>query len=294
MGMLQSHPFNTQVISVGNIQVGGAGKTPLVAWIARESIQRGKRVCILCRGYQGEWENGGGILYSKHSSQHVFVPASVCGDEAALLHELVPEAVIGVGADRVRNLKRILKNASSSADERVDLVILDDGFQHHRIKKDLEIVALTSQSRWKTFYRDWNSALKFADILIWTKGEVPPHFYSKPHLRVQYQLNANPENTSYWLVTGVAQSQDVKNLAEKSGYKILKHTSFPDHARYSKEIVSEIVKKANQEKLKIILTGKDWVKWREYSLDKQNFCVLEPEIFFPDGIHFFEERIWKK
>ena len=85
-----------RVISVGNLQVGGAGKTPLVALIAKEANTRGLSVCILTRGYRGEWEKDGGILFPKDLAD-----PRLCGDEAALLREEVPEAWIAVGRNRV-------------------------------------------------------------------------------------------------------------------------------------------------------------------------------------------------
>jgi len=89
-GWVGSRKLPARVLSVGNLQVGGAGKTPLVALIAQEAIARGQRVCILSRGYGGIWEANGGVIAPGKEPAH---PA-LCGDEPALLHELAPEAWI--------------------------------------------------------------------------------------------------------------------------------------------------------------------------------------------------------
>jgi tetraacyldisaccharide 4'-kinase len=105
--------LSARVISVGNIQVGGAGKTPLVAHLARQGIKRGLKVCILCRGYGGAWEADGGVL-PPQDSRAARPDGQNCGDEAALLHDLVPQAWIGVGADRAASFNEVKKGAGGA------------------------------------------------------------------------------------------------------------------------------------------------------------------------------------
>jgi tetraacyldisaccharide 4'-kinase len=273
-----------RVISVGNIQVGGAGKTPLVAYLARQAKDRGLTVCILCRGYGARWETQGGVIAPGLSSPD----ARECGDEASLLHELAPDAWIGVGADRARQFDEVLKLVS-----RIDLVLLDDGFQNHRLEKDLDIVALTS-ARWgQKIFRDFRGALRRAHLLVWTKGEVRPRDFRRPFVRVKMELPQAPSSSRYLLVTGLADGAHARQSIERAGYVIEKHLTFPDHARYAEVVVDSIVQEARSRGLKIAMTGKDWVKWRSFvpaPLNGSLIEVLEPKLQLDPS----DEKIWNQ
>jgi tetraacyldisaccharide 4'-kinase len=279
---------------VGNIQAGGAGKTPLVAAIAREAAERGITACILCRGYGGEWERSGGVLHPGTPAPE----ARICGDEAALLHDLAPLAVIGVGADRVAQWERTVSAVRARGLE-IGLVILDDGFQHWKIKKDVEVVALTSFGPGEVAFRDSRRALEKADLLVWTKGERrPPMPEAKPWTRVRYRL-APPraDQRGIWLVTGVADGKSVEELVRLSGYQVDRHISFPDHARYAEVMVQELVKNARRAGVGIAVTGKDWVKWREIAGVREGVgpglvMALEPELEWQEGREKWNRALW--
>jgi hypothetical protein len=91
------------------------------------------------------------------------------------------------------------------AGARFDLVILDDGFQHWKIRKDLEIVALTSRTPSDILYRDFTGAASGADLLVWTKGERAPEMPAgKPFIKVRFELPETAwRGVPIWLVTGV-------------------------------------------------------------------------------------------
>ncbi|MBY0471402.1 tetraacyldisaccharide 4'-kinase [bacterium] len=286
-----------RVVSVGNLQAGGAGKTPLVAQLAREAHEKGLSVCILIRGYGGSWEHTGGVIDSQDSLRHKAKPtAAESGDEALLLSDLVPSAYIGVGADRVRAYRMACLEKGSG----FDLVILDDGFQHWKIRKDLNIVAVTSGGPWSRVFRDSVSALKYADLVVWTKGDTRPFYidaFAKEQVRVRFQLQAPAEEKKrVWLVTGIADSESARSSAARAGYQILKQISFPDHARYTSEDVDRILGQAKRENNWIAVTGKDWVKWREFSAFagpvSQPVVVLEPELVFEEGREVWLQKLW--
>lgn len=278
-----------RVISIGNIQAGGSGKTPLVAYTANQAIERGMNVCILCRGYGGAWESVGGFI-APHSHP---MNGQICGDEPALLHDLIPGAWIGVGADRESSFFEIQKSAGKN----MDLVILDDGFQNYKIKKDLEIVALTSFTRFQRVFRDFESALQVADLVVWTKGEREPDARSRPWVRAHLELaSAEFERTAEWvLVSGVAESGQVKLDAERAGYRIRNHIRFPDHARYGEKLVCSILEDALAQKCKILITGKDWVKWRGLAPESLHgiFHVIEPKVrLSPEDLKIWNRVLW--
>jgi tetraacyldisaccharide 4'-kinase len=286
VGLLKTVKLNSRVISVGNIQVGGAGKTPLVAQISNEGIARGLKVCILLRGYKSEWENQGGILAPGGQKIHT----RLCGDEAALLHDLSPRAYVGVGANRLQQYQAILNLAQT----KMDLVILDDGFQNWQIQKDLEIVAVTSAKPSEILFRDQSKALKHAQLLVWTKGKERPVTFGRPLVCIKYRLPTSPGNDPIWLVTGIADGQFAYSLALQSGYNVIRYLSFGDHAPYDLATVRGLMKQAAAVRCKVALTGKDWVKWRDLGIPETDVIVLEPELVFEEGRDTWSRLLWSE
>src|SRR5712692_4300728 len=130
-GLFRVHKVGAPVISVGNLTTGGTGKTPLVEWIARALARRQRRVCILTRGY-GRQHPGRRVVVSNGSE--IFSDAREAGDEPLLLAEkLKGEAAVICDADRVAAARWVIENLGT------ELIILDDGFQHLRLARDLDI-----------------------------------------------------------------------------------------------------------------------------------------------------------
>jgi tetraacyldisaccharide 4'-kinase len=281
-GLLRPARLPVRVVGVGNIQAGGAGKTPLVARIAREAAERGLVACILCRGYGARWERGGGVI-----SPGDAVAADACGDEAALLHDLAPAAWIGVGADRARQFEAVRRRAG-----KLDLVVLDDGFQHWRITRDLDIVAVTDARRGETLFRDFAGALQRAHLLVWTKGECWPAGYPEPHARIRFRMPEGSRAQPVWLVTGLADGKRARAAIEAAGFAVARHVEFPDHARYAAPIVQGIVEGARRAGAVVATTGKDWVKWRDLGVGASEVRVLEPEVAFASGEDAWRRALW--
>gem|GEM_PF-22482 len=288
-GLIQTVRLESRVISVGNIQAGGTGKTPLVAQIAREANERGLVAAILTRGYRSVWEISGGVICPKAD-----VNTQLCGDEAALLHDMAPDAYIGVGADRVKQFYEV----SRVLGRHPDLVILDDGFQNWKIRKDVEIVAITSLNRTQAYFRDWNRALLNADLLIWTKGEIKPKDYQKPLVPVRFRISQENHSARLSapmivLVTGIADPESARQAITRIGYRIAKHFSFSDHFQYHRPLVEEILSSLEGKNLKLAMTGKDWVKWREFGVSREQVLVFEPDLIFEEGKEIWDRILWK-
>lgn len=132
-GWLKSRRLKHPVISVGNLSVGGTGKTPLVILIAKTLLAAGRRPCILTRGYGRR--GGMGLIALDPDSGLIFDPRAV-GDEPALLAQALPNIPIIVARDRFR------AGLIAERDFRADVHLLDDGFQHLALARDLDIVLL--------------------------------------------------------------------------------------------------------------------------------------------------------
>ncbi|MFH1201870.1 MAG: tetraacyldisaccharide 4'-kinase [Candidatus Omnitrophota bacterium] len=126
--IFRKYSLGCKVISVGNITWGGTGKTPAVEYIARKLSGQGRKVAILSRGYgkRGTRDEGRGTNYE------------TMGDEPYMLKKNLPEIPVLVGRDRIKNGTLAIKEYGA------DVIILDDGFQHWRVRRDLEIVVIDS------------------------------------------------------------------------------------------------------------------------------------------------------
>ncbi|MFL6373498.1 MAG: tetraacyldisaccharide 4'-kinase [Pyrinomonadaceae bacterium] len=133
-GILDVHDLRARTISIGNITVGGTGKTPLVAYVAREAAARGEKVCILSRGY-GRENAGERVLVS--DGDRVLVDASRGGDEPVeLANKLLGTAIVIADADRVGAAEWALRKFGVTA------FVLDDAFQHRRVRRNVDIVCV--------------------------------------------------------------------------------------------------------------------------------------------------------
>ncbi|MCC7440347.1 MAG: tetraacyldisaccharide 4'-kinase [Bdellovibrionales bacterium] len=301
-GWLPRRRLAARVISFGNLQAGGAGKTPLVAAAARELAARGADVCILSRGYGGAWERGGGVIGPGDGPAR----AQLTGDEPALLHDLAPGAWIGVGADRGKAFERVLRQRGGRPP---GVVLLDDGFQHWRLHRDLDVLALTSLRPWQTLFRDWPCRARWARLAIWTKGAEPPPDWGRldasRKARVEFfptlldPLGAKTtepvsQTPALWLVTGVADAHSVRTALEDVGVRIRKHVRFRDHARYDGKMVLDLLDESADAGCVLGLTGKDWVKWREHvARDRwDQIRIFEPGIRWIEGRNAWETALW--
>ncbi len=129
-GLLRRVRLPVRVVVVGNIAVGGSGKTPLVAWLARELATSGVRVAVVTRGYGG---HAAGVQRVTAQSA-----ASDCGDEALWLARTTGVPVMA-GRDRIAAVRALL------VEDAPTLVLSDDGLQHYRLARDIEIVAVDAQ-----------------------------------------------------------------------------------------------------------------------------------------------------
>jgi len=121
------------VISVGNLTLGGTGKTPVTAWIARSLLGQGLRVAVLSRGYGGTLEGQVAVV---SDGQMILLTPDQCGDEPYLLASTVPGLMVVIGSDRFQAGQLALQRLQP------DIFLLDDGYQHLRLQRDLNILLM--------------------------------------------------------------------------------------------------------------------------------------------------------
>ena len=170
------------VVSVGNLSVGGSGKTPLVAALARRLASRGVPVAVVSRGYGRE---GSEPFVLVSDGRRVLVDARVGGDEPVELAEGIDGLAVAVGPDRYEVGRRLIEELGPR------LIVLDDGFQHRRLARDLDLVCLACGEQEHALLpagrlREPVAALKRADAVVLTEfreGCEPPAGLDVPVLR---------------------------------------------------------------------------------------------------------------
>ena len=292
-GTFHSTKLPRPVISVGNITTGGTGKTPLVEWVARTLSATGKKVCILTRGYGRENPDRMVIVSDGHT---VMATHSEAGDEPFLLAtNLRGAAAVISSADRVTAGNEAIRRFNT------DCFVLDDGFQHLRLERDLNIVTIDATNPWGGGHllpygrlREPLSGLKRADVIVITRtdqannaneirddvcklaGDVPI-FPSRMRTARITPLNdlSEPLGPPVAAFCAVGNPGSFFNAIAD---EVVTKKAFPDHHRYSQSDIDaliEIAKRAGAKSL--ITTAKDAVKLRDLSFSLPCY-VLEIEL----------------
>lgn len=280
-GSFKTHSVGAPVISVGNLTTGGTGKTPLVEYIAGELAKSGRRVCVLTRGYRRE--SSGRIVVS--DGEKILADVNQAGDEPFLLAEkLQGQAAVVCDADRVAAARWAIENLQS------DTFVLDDGFQHQRIQRDLNILTIDATNPWGNgrllpagILREPRNALSRADCVVITRADDPnqveklrdeidvlrpgaPIFISRMQLRGLRRLDdsaAAEETRSTAAFCAVGNPNSFFDLLRRNGYELTYTRSFRDHHKYTQSDIDDITRHAQASGAQMLITtAKDAVKLR--------------------------------
>lgn len=294
--------INTPVVSIGNITVGGTGKTPLVAFLASFLLNEGYKVGIVSSGY-GRQSKEPFILpgYKMMNENHLNI-----GDEVKLLSQMLPEAVFSVDMNKSQAAKAIEKF------DKFDLILVDDGFQHFDLYRDIDLVTYDAgidKKLLKPFpygvMREPKSALKRADIIVITRSKFARDLNQLQNQLKKYNPSATHFNARFTATELIGKNQNlpVKYLEDKSvflfagigNFKSLKRQVFAlcsdldycmeldDHQYYNYDILNEIKTKADELESDLILTtGKDWVKIVDFNFNRE-FYYLNQTIDLDPG-----------
>jgi tetraacyldisaccharide 4'-kinase len=274
--VLKSHMLSVRVISVGNLSMGGTGKTSFVIWLLENLKQQGINVGVVSRGYGGK--------VKKFAEVSPGADPKIFGDEPALIanSELGP---VFVGANRVNAARALIKKY------KVDMILADDAFQHRRLKRDLDIVLIDYSEPQSSYslvpqgrLREEFEALKRAHVVVETKrnfsdltdfshieDQIPKDLI---RLKMDYKfisvgdadgVPVRNQGMNYLLVSGVAGPQGVEKLAREK-VNVLDHMIFKDHHKYTPSEAKALLEEVKDQKdLCILTTHKDAVKLKEFS-----------------------------
>jgi tetraacyldisaccharide 4'-kinase len=255
VGILTDKKLPRPVVSIGNIGVGGTGKTPVTAFIARKLLARGFKVACLSRGYGGAFEGQTTIV---SDGAGPVLSAEQCGDEPFLLASSVLGLMVIIGTDRYA--------AGMLAMERLspDIFLLDDGFQHLRLHRDLDILLLDCVrpfgNGWTLpagLLREPSGAALRADWVVHTRcrdGVMHlPLLDGIPQISCRYRLGKLMTLTGGEPVemtaicengivacAGIAEPEQFFSGLEALGLKVLCRLPLPDHAAYDTGVISRM------------------------------------------------------
>ena len=274
-GWFETRKLDRPVVSVGNLTVGGSGKTPLVGLLLEIFLKRGWRPCVLTRGYGRR--SGGAIIVLEPGSARAPTAREV-GDEGALLARKFPQVPIVVAADRYR--------AGRLAEERfkVDVHLLDDGFQHWGLARDVDVVLLDVTQGFSDCgllpagrLREPWAALERAHIVVLTRAELgDPALVEAKVRRINPQVKSFVSTTKLCglldVSSGAVRSQDVFQAKpvfafcgignpkaffadlRKWGYSVSAEFSFRDHHAYSSAELSRLGARAGRAQASALVT----------------------------------------
>jgi len=288
------------VISVGNLTVGGTGKTPTCLWLAGELQKRGFKVGILSRGYRRQ-ERNAVVLHSQapHEDSEKNDDLLRAGDEPVMMARLYGQNV-GVCQNRRKAAKQLLQAADA------DVLILDDGFQHRWIHRDADLVLLGSQSSgWMLPvgpFREPKRNFRRADFLLDTaagnewKTAIPDDWSAVRYTAAlrpvslvgfnSHKLKEYPLTLLYrskiLTVTGVADPTGLYRLLYDCDGEIVNTLEFPDHHVYTTADWQEINRMGRLVDL-IITTEKDILKLQRFPFAKDKLLALRVAMSVENG-----------
>ena len=280
-GLFTSRRLGRPVISVGNISVGGTGKTPMTAHIARYLIGQGKRVAVLSRGYGGTSRGEARIV---SDGTMFFLSAHEAGDEPYLLAKELPGLMVLIGHDRYEAGK------VAERDLNPDCFILDDGFQHLRLRRDLDILLLDGRNPFGNgmtlpagLLREPKSAIGRADLIVLTRcaaeGALPNGVDSgAPTLRAGHRLvGVSPlgggvrqpfsalHGERVLAFAGIADPSGFFEALSGEGVDLVATRPFPDHAGYGEAAIEELCRLRDDVGATcLVTTAKDAVKLESF------------------------------
>ena len=272
IGVIKSHQFNLPIISVGNLVLGGSGKTPTIEYLIR-LLSKNYKIAVLSRGYGRK--SKGFIIADSNSDTNLI------GDEPMQYYRKFKNIIVSVDSNRVRGINKLIKLNSKP-----EIILLDDAYQHRRVKPEMSILL----TKFNDLYSDDNifplgnlreskSNANRADIIIVTKCDKNISKDQKRHIIQKLNIGDNQKiyfssikyskmlydkesskllsefkNIKFTLVTGIANSSHMVNYLKDNDFNF-NHLSFKDHHNYSDSDISNI----NNNEI-VIATEKDYVK----------------------------------
>ena len=279
-GLFRVYRAPVPVISVGNLAAGGTGKTPVIDHIARYLLGQGRRVAIVSRGYGAEKHPGVQLVCAGNGP---LLSARQVGDEPYLLARRNPRALVLTARRRAEGVRKAVTELAA------EVVLLDDGFQHRAVARDLDIVLLDARCPLGNglplpagHLREFPSALRRGNLFILTRSPLEPVPSSglpgpvlhSRHILSQFLLGSDGGRHPFSQLlgkcglafAGIADPSSFFAALQQRGLTLGKTLSFADHCRYNAEQLEQL-RRAAADVDYLITTEKDGVKLGDLAFD---------------------------
>ncbi len=308
VGWLSSQSYHLPIISVGNITVGGTGKTPLTEYIIR-LLEKDYRMCLLSRGYKRKTK---GALLAKPDAT-----AQMIGDEPFQIKRKFKSVDVVVAEKRVEGMELILQNTKA------EVVLMDDAYQHRYVTPGLSILVIDyNRPLWKDYpfpagnLRETRQGQKRADVIVVNK--CPADFsasdkaywlqrlnadskqqvffthitYGEPTVLLKNEVEVFPLDASVVALAGIAQPQGFLMHLDKH-FRVDEEMIYPDHHHFSGTDIEQITDKLADGNKQLVTTEKDAVRLEVLPAELKKRCWFIPiqlKVLFDEEIQF-ENRI---
>jgi tetraacyldisaccharide 4'-kinase len=277
-GTIAVSRVSARVIVVGNLTVGGTGKTTLAAFLAESLAASGRKVAVISRGYGGR--AGAGPLTVSDGRGRPLGPEQA-GDEAALLARRLPGVPVLAGADRVRVARAAIEMFGA------EIIILDDGYQHLALHRDLNLLVLDGRRDPAQEFllprgplREPLAAAARAQALVFSHADGPPRWPwierirpGLPSFTMRYrpaglrplapELDPPPLDAPALAFCGLGEPEQFFAALAAAGVPVQAAVAFPDHHRYTKKLLETLAVQARAAgATRLVTTEKDAVKLR--------------------------------
>ena len=308
----KTHAVDIPVISIGNITTGGTGKTPLVRYLAEIIVKMGYKPGIISRGY-------GRITKAQlvvHDGKLIKSDWDKSGDEPYLLASWLKTVPIIVDSDKVNGAKYMVDNFD------IDVILLDDAFQHRKIRRDLDIVLINSTVNSDSLkllptgmLREKLKNITRGDILIFTKNtnnkfpDISSQFQNKfgnkmmtssteyyiTKFTTRDRMNTSELQNPSFSFCGIGDPQSFKKGLKVVGLDIKHYHIFKDHQRYDTQTLKLLLTEINELNIKsVITTEKDVIKLPEWFVNGINLFILQMVfVFSPQSEKILLEEVKK-
>ena len=293
-GFLKSYSFDIPIIAVGNLSVGGTGKTPQIEYLIR-LLSPNYKIATLSRGYKRK--SKGFILANEKSN------AEILGDEPFQMHQKFPNIKVAVDADRKNGIEQLL-----SLEDKPQIILLDDAFQHRKVKAGFYILLTSFDDLYYDDFmlptgnlRECRNGAKRANVIIITK--CPKNLSEVEKEKIKHRINLNvpvffsfidyddrvySENDSKnvseiklkdkLLVAGIAKPDPFFDFIKSDNdLKLV----YPDHHHFSINDINEISEKSKGNI--IITTEKDYVRLKDMNINDLYYLPIKSNLFMDNG-----------
>ena len=289
------HKINCKVVSIGNLTLGGTGKTPMVIFLATLFKNLDKKVAILSRGYGRETK---GMLLVTKGNGEVLCTWEDCGDEPYMIANKLQGVPVLVDENRYRGGLYLVEKFNP------DVIIMDDGFQHRALHRDLDIVLVNGGDSirdhqllpYGALREPWGNIIR-ADAIIITKKKPStlikrkidetslPQLYAKSIPTVRDPDSSSSKkglDKKVFIISGLGNPKFFEKTVENLGYEICGFKNFPDHYHYKRKDLDKVELLAKESGAsQILTTEKDWVKLKDFKPDF-TFRIIDIDIRIQD------------